>query len=42
LLYKQEGEAFNQEITKKYQAHLSDEELVNVLEVLEKLKNVLL
>ncbi|GAA3343957.1 hypothetical protein GCM10017717_03140 [Deinococcus persicinus] len=42
LLYKQEGEAFNQEITKKYQAQLSDEELVNVIEVLEKLKSVLL
>ena len=42
LLYKQESEAFNQVITEKYQAQLSDEDLANVLEALEKLKKALL
>ncbi|QTB22368.1 MarR family transcriptional regulator [Lysinibacillus sphaericus] len=42
LLYKQESEVFNQVVTEKYQAQLSDEDLANVLEALEKLKKALL
>lgn len=42
VLYKQESEAFNQVITEKYQAQLSDEDLANVLEALEMLKKALL
>lgn len=41
LLYKQEVEAFNQQITEKYHAHLTTEELAEMLATLEKMKKIL-
>ena len=38
LLYKQEMEAFNQQITEKYHANLTTEELAEMLATLEKMK----
>ncbi|WP_155593878.1 MarR family winged helix-turn-helix transcriptional regulator [Lysinibacillus cavernae] len=40
-LYKQEVEAFNQQITEKYHANLSTKELEDVFGTLQKLKNIL-
>ncbi|KPN95999.1 MarR family winged helix-turn-helix transcriptional regulator [Lysinibacillus sp. ZYM-1] len=40
-LYKQEVEAFNQQISEKYQANLTPEELANMLGTLQKLKKII-
>lgn len=41
LLYKQKVDAFNQQITEKYQANLTTEELAEMLATLEKMKKIL-
>ncbi|UNT55880.1 MULTISPECIES: MarR family winged helix-turn-helix transcriptional regulator [Lysinibacillus] len=41
LLYRQKVDAFNQQITEKYQANLTTEELAEMLATLEKMKKIL-
>lgn len=41
LQYKKEMEKFSKEISKKYYAHLTKEQLHNMLETLQKLKNII-
>ncbi len=41
LLYQQEVEAFNQQITEKYHTYLSSDELAEMLDTLEKLNIIL-